>query len=85
MRPFDATNTGAFSTQEQKVIFKMIEEGGQIFPPKDSCHIQITSAYTGKENGILDGTVPDCRVRSAGIEHTVSAKFSMKGIPRRTL
>lgn len=63
--------------------FIFIADGGQIFPPKDSCTINITSPYTGTPESIFDGEVNNCVVHSAGIDHTISAKFTVRGIPSR--
>jgi hypothetical protein len=69
--------------QNDPVKFQYVADGGQIFSPKESCVIIITSPYTGASDGVFAGEVKDCLVTSAGIDHTVSAKFRMVGVPSR--
>jgi hypothetical protein len=69
--------------EDNLVKFQFIADGGQIFFPKDSCTILITSPYTGTSDGVFAGEVYNCVVASAGIDHTVSAKFKMTGVPSR--
>lgn len=62
--------------------FQYIADGGQIFYPKDSCDIVVTSPYTGSTGGVFAGEVSDCMVHSAGIDHSISSvKFTMRGLP----
>lgn len=64
--------------------FTWVADGGQIFFPKTSCTINITSAYTGSASSLFSGEILDCQVHSAGIDYNISsAKFSMKGAPAR--
>jgi len=59
-----------------------IADGGQIFYPKDSCDIVVTSPYSAAPDGFFSGDVSDCIVHSAGIDHNISSvKFTMRGIP----
>lgn len=69
--------------QENKPKFQYIADGGQIFFPKDSCTIVVTSPYTGTPDGVFAGEVKDCVVTSAGITHTLSAQFRMVGVSSR--
>jgi hypothetical protein len=69
--------------QENKPRFQYIADGGQIFFPKDSCTIVVTSPYTGAPDGVFAGEVKDCVVTSAGITHTLSAQFRMVGVSSR--
>lgn len=63
--------------------FQFIADGGQIFPPKNSCTITVTSPYTGSPGSVFSGEVNGCTVHSAGIDHTLSARFVMQGVPSR--
>lgn len=64
--------------------FSWVADGGQIFWPKSSCTITVTSAYTGTPNSVFSGEVRDCPVHSAGIDYTISSvKFVMRGSPSR--
>jgi hypothetical protein len=62
-------------------IFYFVADGGQIFPPKDTCPIIISSPYTGNSESVFSGEVTNCVVHSAGIDHTISARFTMRGMP----
>lgn len=75
-------NIGEFSSHGFLASFKYIADGGQIFPPKNSCTIIITSPYTGVQDENFEGEVYDCTVHSAGIDHNISfVKFRMRGVP----
>ncbi len=79
----DATRTGTFSTKDDGVYFKFIEDGGQHFDPKDQCEVQITSAYSGTARSLYSGRIRDCLVNSLASERNVSVEFTMKGVPKR--
>lgn len=75
-------NIGEQTPNGRTAIFRFIADGGQIFPPKDSCVITITSSYTGTPNGAFAGELSDCTVHSAGIDYNISSViFIMKGVP----
>lgn len=77
-------NIGELSSYGFIASFKYIADGGQIFPPKDSCTIVIASPYTGDQEGIFEGEVYDCTVHSAGIDYNISSiKFRMRGVSSR--
>jgi hypothetical protein len=78
----DKVEIGAPTYNGYRAIFKYIADGGQIFPPKESCIITVTSPYTGLPDGTFSGTVSNCIVHSAGIDyHIDSVQFTMQGIP----
>jgi hypothetical protein len=79
----DATRTGTFSTQDDGVYFKFIEDGGQHFNPRDKCEVEITSAYSGTAQSLYSGRISDCLVNSLASERNVSLEFTMKGVPKR--
>lgn len=74
---------GKQTPQGYTAKFQFVADGGQIFPPKDSCIITITSPYTGSQDSVFSGEVNNCTVHSAGIDHTLSTRFVMKGRPSR--
>lgn len=64
--------------------FRWVADGGQIFWPKPSCRITVTSPYTGTASSVFSGEVRDCPVHSAGIDHHISSvTFTMQGAPER--
>jgi hypothetical protein len=71
------------SEQDHKPRFQYVADGGQVFFPKDSCTVVVTSPYTGTADSIFAGEVKNCVVTSAGISHTISAEFKMIGAPSR--
>ena len=77
----DKISIGESSPHGLTAMLVFIADGGQVFPPKDSCIIVITSPYTGTPDSIFSGEVNNCVVHSAGIDHTISAKFYMRGTP----
>jgi hypothetical protein len=58
----DKVEIGAPTYNGYRAIFKYIADGGQIFPPKESCIITVTSPYTGLPDGTFSGTVSNCIV-----------------------
>jgi hypothetical protein len=75
-------NVGSPTSFGSAAIFRFVADGGQIFPPKESCIINITSPYSGAPDGTFSGEINNCTVRSAGIDYRVSSvKFTMKGVP----
>lgn len=65
-------------------VLKWIADGGQVFPPKDGCVIEITSPYTGQPNSVFEGSISGCTVHSAGIDRQLaSVKFAMYGASSR--
>ena len=63
--------------------FQFVADGGQIYPPKETCRLIVSSPYTGTADSVFSGEVQNCVVHSAGIDHTISAKFTMKGVSSR--
>ena len=75
-------NIGEQTPNGRTAVFRFLADGGQIFPPKDACIINITSSYTGTPNGVFAGEVSDCIVNSAGIDYNISSViFVMRGVP----
>jgi len=75
-------NIGEQTPNGRTAIFRFLADGGQIFPPKDSCIINITSSYSGTPNGVFAGELSDCTVHSAGIDYNISSViFIMRGVP----
>ena len=61
-----------------------IAPGGQIFPAKTGCIIEVTSAYAGTAASVFAGEISQCTVFSAGIDHVLSSvRFTMRGSPSR--
>ena len=78
----DSTKTGKITADQQNKRFIFIQDGGQLHFPKEPCSMKITNPYTGDENSHLKGKIDSCVVLSAGIEHTISAKFEVIGTPK---
>lgn len=75
-------NIGEQTPEGRTAIFRFVADGGQIFPPKDACVINITSSYTATPNGVFAGEISDCIVHSAGIDYNISSViFIMRGVP----
>jgi hypothetical protein len=65
-------------------VLQWIADGGQVFPPKEGCAIEITSPYTGQPDSVFEGNISGCTVHSAGIDRQLaSVKFAMHGAPSR--
>lgn len=80
----DKIRIGESSSEGYIASFRWVADGGQIFWPKTSCVITITSAYTGSVSSVFSGEVHDCPVHSAGIDYTISSlTFTMRGAPSR--
>jgi hypothetical protein len=78
----DKVNIGESTPDGYRGIFKFIADGGQIFPPKESWIINVTSPYRGNTDGIFSGEISACAVHSSGIDYNISSiKFTMKGVP----
>ena len=75
----DSTKTGAVEADAKNNRFVFIQDGGQLYFPKSPCTIEILSAYTGDETSVFKGQVRSCVVLSAGVEHTISARFEVIG------
>lgn len=71
------------SAKDSMEIFQFVADGGRIFPPKDKCTVVITSAYTGTQDGVFSGEIKDCKVSSSGVDKTITASFTMRGVPWR--
>jgi len=96
---FDATKTGEYlidgkamndrmfsRSQDQTPLdatFQFVADGGQIFPPKETCRLIISSPYTGTPESVFSGEIQNCVVHSAGIDYTISARFTMRGASSR--
>ena len=82
-----AMNDRMFSRSQDKTplvaTFQFIADGGQIYSPKETCRLIISSPYTGTADSVFSGEVEDCVVHSAGIGHIISAKFTMRGTSSR--
>jgi hypothetical protein len=75
---------GQENGQGRAAVLKWIAEGGQVFPPKEGCVIEITSPYTGQPDSVFEGSISGCTVHSAGIDRQLaSVKFAMYGAPSR--
>lgn len=75
---------GEVTSAGRTASFRWVADGGQIFWPKTSCDIEVTTAYTGGASSIFSGEVRDCPVHSAGIDyHISSVSFTMRGAPQR--
>jgi len=75
--------SGELSEQEYHPKFLYVADGGQIFFPRDSCTVIVTSPYDATPEGVFAGEVKDCIITSAGIHHTLSAQFKMVGVSSR--
>jgi len=65
-------------------VLQWIADGGQVFPPKAGCAIEITSPYTGQPDSVFQGRISGCTVHSAGIDRQLaSVTFAMHGAPAR--
>jgi hypothetical protein len=77
-------NIGEQTPNGRTAIFRFLADGGQIFPPKDACVVNITSSYTGTKDGVFAGEIADCTVHSAGIDYNISSViFIMRGVPAK--
>lgn len=63
--------------------FQFVADGGQIYPPKETCRLVISSPYTGNAGSVFSGEIANCVVHSAGIDHMISAKFTVRGASSR--
>jgi len=80
----DKIRIGERTPQGYTASFRWYNDGGQIWWPKTSCIINVTSAYTGTPSSVFAGEIRDCPVHSAGIDYTInSVKFTMRGAPKR--
>jgi hypothetical protein len=78
----DATQSGQHTTDGDATQITWIADGGQVFPPRTTCAVRVSSPYSGR--GAFRGEIDHCVVRSAGIEHTISSvRFVMVGAPSR--
>jgi hypothetical protein len=78
----DATQSGPRTTDGDGTQINWIADGGQVFPPRSTCAVRVTSPYSG--SGPFRGEIDHCVVHSAGIEHTISSvRFVMVGAPSR--
>jgi len=75
--------SGDPSEQEYHAKFLYIADGGQVFFPRDSCTVIVTSPYDATPDGVFAGEVKDCILTSAGIHHTLSAQFKVAGVSSR--
>ncbi|TAN39254.1 MAG: hypothetical protein EPN25_12335 [Nitrospirae bacterium] len=80
----DQIAVGERTAQGYTASFRWVNDGGQMFWPKTSCIIDVTSAYTGTPSSLFAGEIQNCQVHSAGIDYTISSvKFMMRGAPAR--
>jgi hypothetical protein len=82
-----AMNDRMFGRSEDQTplaaTFQFVADGGQIYPPKETCRLIVSSPYTGTADSVFSVEVQNCVVHSAGIDHTITAKFSMRGVSSR--
>jgi hypothetical protein len=65
-------------------VLHWVADGGQVFPPKEGCEIEILSPYTGQPDSVFEGRISGCTVHSGGIDRQLaSVKFAMHGAPSR--
>lgn len=76
---FNATRPGTQVVDGTTVDLVYIADGGQMFPPQGPCEIRVHSTYTGGDSSLLRGEVPQVRIHSAGIDHTLSLTFEVRG------
>lgn len=75
---------GQNSGRGRAAVLQWIADGGQVFPPKEGCAIEITSPYTGQADSVFAGSISACTVHSAGIDRQLAAvKFAVHGAPSR--
>ena len=61
-------------------VFLYIAEGGRVFPPRSSCNVQISVPDKGLDDVVIEGSLSDCEVESAGeIRSISSVVFSVRG------
>ena len=78
----DASRVGRYSTDDEGVYFKFIEDDGKHYDPRQGCEVEIISAYSGTDESIFSGRVSNCLVYSLASEHRVSIDFTMRGVPK---
>lgn len=82
----DITKEGTFEVQghddSQVPYLEYIARGGQVFPVKDICTIEINKALSSENLDQIEGSFSHCKVFSAGFTKTISAKFSVNQIPQ---
>ncbi len=65
-------------------VLHWVADGGQVFPPKEGCTIEVLSPYTGQPDSVFEGRISGCTVHSGGIDRQLaSVKFAMHGAPSR--
>jgi hypothetical protein len=75
---------GQHDGRGRAAVLQWIADGGQVFPPKEGCEIEVTSPYTGDPDSVFQGIISGCTVHSAGIDRRLaSVKFAMHGTPSR--
>jgi hypothetical protein len=75
---------GAAGSNGRAAVLQWIADGGQVFPPKAGCLIEVTSPYTGAPDSRFEGTISGCTVHSAGIDRQLAGvKFAMHGMSAR--
>jgi hypothetical protein len=79
-----AVQVGQDNGRGRAAVLQWIADGGQVFPPKEGCAIEVTSPYTGQPDSVFEGSISGCIVHSAGIDRQLaSVKFAMHGAPSR--
>lgn len=76
---FNTTRSGSQTVDGTAVDLVYIADGGQMFPPQGPCEIQVRGTYTGGDSSLLRGAVPQVRIHSAGIDHTLALTFEVRG------
>ncbi len=77
----DSTRTGEVEATPANKRFVFTQDGGQLYFPKAPCVIEIQRAYGGNAASVFKGRIRSCVVLSAGVEHTISARFEVLGAP----
>jgi hypothetical protein len=77
---FDATRTGDHDLGNGEATLKLIEDGGQVFPPRAGGVLRVNTAYG---DGKLDGEVPEILLHSAGIQKRLVLRFTVDGSLRK--
>ena len=77
----DSTKTGEVEATAANKRFVFTQDGGQQHFPKAPCVIEIQRAYSGNAASVFKGRIRSCVVLSAGVEHTISARFEVLGAP----
>ncbi len=78
----DSKKTGKISLDQDNQRFIFIQDGGQLYFPREPCSMEITTPNSGDSDSHLRGVIRSCVVHSGGIDHTVSVDFEVIGTPK---